>query len=461
MATTSTAPKEPTMPAKKRAPRRRFGSIRQRGRTFQARFKGLDGKDYAQGGFTTRQQAELWLSKEEEAQEQDRKGYTKWLPPEEREERQARAGLTVDDLITEYYEYKKPTLERSTYDSYMKLARNRLNGERAKGINKEAKRFMALPVVDVRKDDAYRWWRGMVKATPNTTRSNTRAYVELRAAFAYATDLEIIDRNPIEIPDATKGKKKRTKDYYLPTDEEIQDILNNVAEEYKVLASLVFFHGLRIGEALALERKDIEITTEKDGAQHGVIHVRQNSQWIENNRETGEKGYMNLQSTKTEAGKRDVPIMQAHIPFYVTHLEKYAATTPSIARCDTVQGKTTKEVTWLTLAPRGGQYSTTNARDMLKAVARKCNENTGIHPHCGRYWLITRLAEQGAHLKEIGNLLGQEDMQTIYDIYMKVRAGRTTELMDMVNTTLEPTRVASLEKQRKKKNKANKVKKGA
>ena len=62
--------------------------------------------------------------------------------------------------------------------------------------------------------------------------------------------------------------------------------------------------------------------------------------------------------------------------------------------------------------------------------------NPDIDPHTGRNWLITRLAEQGAHLKEIGALLGQDDLATIMDVYMKVRAGRTQALMERVNDTL-------------------------
>ena len=59
-----------------------------------------------------------------------------------------------------------------------------------------------------------------------------------------------------------------------------------------------------------------------------------------------------------------------------------------------------------------------------------------IDPHCGRNWLITRLAEQGAHLKEIGQLLGQDDISTILGVYMKVRAGRVDTLMDRVDQSI-------------------------
>ena len=77
-----------------------------------------------------------------------------------------------------------------------------------------------------------------------------------------------------------------------------------------------------------------------------------------------------------------------------------------------------------------------NVRELERAEI-KAGVSTEIDPHCGRNWLITRLAEQGAHLKEIGRLLGQDDVSTILDVYMKVRAGRTTTLMEKVNGSLD------------------------
>lgn len=78
----------------------------------------------------------------------------------------------------------------------------------------------------------------------------------------------------------------------------------------------------------------------------------------------------------------------------------------------------------------------TSFRSVLTRAEERAGVTTEIDPHCGRNWLITRLAEQGAHLKEIGALLGQDDVATILDVYMKVRAGRTTTLMERVNNSL-------------------------
>lgn len=56
-----------------------------------------------------------------------------------------------------------------------------------------------------------------------------------------------------------------------------------------------------------------------------------------------------------------------------------------------------------------------------------------ITPHYGRNFIITRLAEAGATPREIGRILGQEDVSTIVNVYMKSREARPVELMRRVD----------------------------
>lgn len=95
-----------------------------------------------------------------------------------------------------------------------------------------------------------------------------------------------------------------------------------------------------------------------------------------------------------------------------------------------------RTITPLTVTAAGAPVMDTSFRSRLNTAETRAGVTTEIDPHCGRNWLITRLAEQGAHLKEIGALLGQSDLETIMKVYMKVRAGRTDTLMDKVNDSL-------------------------
>lgn len=84
---------------------------------------------------------------------------------------------------------------------------------------------------------------------------NQKAYKRLKAACAAAVDRELIPVNPVEIKAA--GIRVKPEEKYLPSDEELKAIIEHMPARYKALTSLVLFHGLRIGEALALEQRHV------------------------------------------------------------------------------------------------------------------------------------------------------------------------------------------------------------
>ena len=63
----------------------------------------------------------------------------------------------------------------------------------------------------------------------------------------------------------------------------------------------------------------------------------------------------------------------------------------------------------------------TSFRSVLGRAVGRAGASERIRPHSGRRWLVTRLAEKGAHVKEISKLLGDEDLEVIMSIYMQVR----------------------------------------
>jgi len=125
--------------------------------------------------------------------------------------------------------------------------------------------------------------------------------------------------------------------------------------------------------------------------------------------------------------------MAADVPLFLEHLEKYAPTSSTVVRAP--EGE--RDAFLFTATNAGKMVMDTSYRSVLARAKQRAGVSPDINPHTGRNWLITRLAEQGAHLKEIGRLLGQDDVTTILNVYLKVRAERTTSLMDKVNDTLE------------------------
>lgn len=414
---------------KKRRTRRGFGGIRElKSGRFQASYEGPDGvRHKGKSTFPTRGDAEGWLAAEKKLIDLD-----VWKPPLQREQQQLASQVTVGEWMDQFHEileHRPRPPRRSTMQNYRRVTRNRITQPIAPGdAIDDITRLAGVPLVKLSKGDVYRWWDGVQRAYSDAQTINQQAYKRLRAACEEATRREMITVNPVQVPEA--GRRVQPKEKYLPNDVELQAILEAVPERYRVLTSLMLMHGLRIGEALALEKSDVVVTWLPVPFMPRVaVKVRQNAQRLSDDEG---RTFMFIQPPKSDAGYREVPIMSSQVPIFLEHLVVH------------VPGETTEVESWqgeravhlLTATRTGGLMMDTSYRSILTRAEQKARVSTEIDPHCGRNWLITRLAEQGAHLKEIGRLLGQEDVTTILDVYLSVRAGRTTSLMDAVNASI-------------------------
>ena len=104
----------------------------------------------------------------------------------------------------------------STMQYYRKVTQNRITERLEPGdAVPDITRLVDLPLVQLIKGDVYRWWDGVQRAYPNAQTTNMHAYKRLRAAFADAVRRELIEKNPVDIPEA--GKRVETKRSTCPT----------------------------------------------------------------------------------------------------------------------------------------------------------------------------------------------------------------------------------------------------
>lgn len=414
--------------ARKKAGRSSFGRVRQKGKRWYAEYTGPDAAIHTPGhSFANKIDADGWIAAERRLIDLDT-----WEPPKARRAKEEASGETVGQWLDRFHdllEQRPIPLVPSTMQNYRRVARVRITQPSGPGADdKDVYSLRDIPLAKLTKADVYRWWDGVQRCYPNAHTINQQAYKRLKAACAGAVEREMIEANPVDIKEA--GKRVQPKEKYLPTDAEIAAILEHVPDRYRALTSLMLHHGLRIGEAIALERDDVEVEHQPGASVPRVtVRVKQNAQRI-----SGDNGvYMMVQPPKTRAGYREVPIMAADVPIFLEHLEKYAPEVPTVVR--TTEGE--RSAVLFTATAAGGMVMDTSFRSVLGRAKERAGVSPDIDPHTGRNWLITRLAEQGAHLKEIGRLLGQDDVTTILNVYLKVRAERTTSLMEKVSRTLE------------------------
>ncbi len=414
----------------------KFGSLRKLpSGKIQARYNHQSKTHKAPETFSTRRRATAWLAEEEKLIEFD-----EWTPPSHREQQKAKAAEqanihtpTVGEWFNIYYaslSNRPKPIKQSTLQNYKRTVSNRITAPLPPGdANLDITRLAYIPITELKKDDIYRWWDAINAEYPTIT-TNQRAYKCLSSAMKHAVERELIPANPVQIKTASVRVKPKEK--YLPSDAELEAIMEATSPRYKVLTSLTLFHGLRIGEAIGLERRHVKVHGAVPYAPRVVVTVEQNAQRLTETLEDGSRHtYLMWQTPKTESGYRDVPIMRRHTMLFLEHLAAYEP-----VECEIRSTDGPRTITPLTVTAAGAPVMDTSFRSRLNTAETRAGVTTEIDPHCGRNWLITRLAEQGAHLKEIGALLGQSDLETIMKVYMKVRAGRTDTLMDKVNDSL-------------------------
>lgn len=410
------------------APRRRqFGTIEPlpSGR-YRAYYKGPDGARHkAPRTYQSPDDAATWLRAEQRLIEFD-----EWTPPATRTQSREDKARTTGQWLDEWLELRShgpDALEPSTLQDYRKDIRLRITH-----VDGKAARLRDIPLTQLTKRDIAAWWDDITTHHPATACYNT--YKRLRAALNAAVDRDMIPTNPATLKEATKRPKSKKKQ--LPTRQVLQDIVDTldhtkprVDGSHKLIAILTFFHGLRIGEALGLRLGDIE-----DQGETILIHIRGNCY---RSKEKG-IGMVRKDTVKTDAGYRTIPIFPAFHDDVRWHLKHRAAGRRDAMLFTTGAGKIVTDTSYRSILDR--------------AKMRAGHKGVTITPHYGRNWVITTLAEAGMPIPAIGEFLGQRDLRTITEVYMRATDDRKAAVLDAVNATLTvPDGVGDLDAKRQEK----------
>lgn len=379
--------------------RNSWGSTRKlpSGRT-QARYTGPDGGTYkAPNTFPDELSALGWLA--DKRREID---LGVWVPPNQEPKRSI---PTVGEMVSHWLqqceaEVTTGEMRETSLVTYTNIVEKRITPYTD---------LTGTPVDELTSVMVSSWWQKITTDFPTTPDRNKRAYSKLKTVVGLAVEYGYLSYNPVQVKAARKRAPSKRKK--LPSTEELQAILDQVADRFKLGVCLCLFHGIRVGEMLALQAKHFEATP---GGGLG-IRIEGNLQRVPN----GKGGVMmKWQPPKTEAGYRVVPVLAEFVPLVRRHLREF----------------TNGPEDYATTTAKGTIMMDTSFRSVFSLARDKANVDPEITPHYGRNWLITRLAEAGATPKEIGRILGQEDVSTIVGVYMRVREQRPADLMNKIKT---------------------------
>ncbi|MFD9000710.1 tyrosine-type recombinase/integrase [Streptomyces sp. NPDC059582] len=221
--------------APKRRSRRNFGRVRKlpSGR-YQARYPGPDGVlRPAERTFATTADADRWLAKKRIEIEGGR-----WLDPAE--------GQTIlRDWAARWLAAVSPQLKHTTQASYRSLINSVITPTLG---DRELSSLRPMTVTE--------WVAGM--RTKGLSASRIRqAYRVLSQIMQSAADNDMIAQTPCR---GVKLPRMPETEPHIVTPLEASRIVGNAAKPHDLLIALLAFAGLRVGEAFALRRVDIDVS---------------------------------------------------------------------------------------------------------------------------------------------------------------------------------------------------------
>lgn len=295
--------------------------------------------------------------------------------------KQQEEGSLFADIADEWWQQKEPTLSPNSLRNYIPAK------ERA------VQQFGTVRIHAI---------------TPAEIESYITAFGQTHAAKTTSTQLNIINQImryarihgyvesvPTDILQIPRGLKKTPR--LLPSERDVAAVQNHT--DYPVMglfAYLLMYSGLRRGEALALQYRDIDRTAKK-------IYVEKSLCAYKNN--------PIIKTPKTEAGRREVPLVDALI--------------------DAIpEGKPGDYI-----FQRNGHLITDSDFDTLWGWYQK-EANITATPHQLRHWFATLLYDAGIDKFEAARYMGHTTAQ-MTEIYTHISKSRSAHSLDRLNSAIK------------------------
>lgn len=285
--------------------RRGWGAIRSRkvkgGVSYYASYRDpVDGSERvtAPHAFSSREDAEGWLAAERRLVESG-----SWIHPRERLERARREREAVEARAVSFGEFAERWLVRKVRDDKVK-PRTRATYRHLLDRHLLPV-FGGTPVRDITPDMVASWYESLA-GTPG---ARAGAYGLLKRVLASACEPPdpLLEFNPCHI---RGGATLRSAERPVVGPGAVAAIAGRMPAEYRLAVSLAFWLSLRLGEVLALRRRDIDLERRVAHVTHALSYTK-------------EDGFVDS-TPKTEAGVRDIPIPGPLMGDIRAHLDEHA-----------------------------------------------------------------------------------------------------------------------------------------
>jgi len=229
-----------------------------------------------------------------------------------------------------------------------------------------------------------------------------KAYRLLRAVLNTAVhEDELIRVNPCRVPG---GDKEHSAERPVLTVGQVLSLTNSVPERYRAMIMLSTFGCLRWGEAIALQRDDVDLDARTVSVTKAYSEVN--------------GSILLVGPTKSRAGVRTVSLPELVVPYLRDHLAKFTPTTANAL---------------IFTGGRGGVLRRSNFRTGTR-WAQTCTTLgfPGLHFHDLRHTGNTLAAQTGTSLRDLMTRMGHDSPRAAL-IYQHASSGADRAIAEALN----------------------------
>lgn len=323
--------------------------------------------------------------------------------------------ITVNELAISYIErYAKPYVRSSTLKNYQGYFNNYISNSRLGKM--KVSRTAADDVQDFINDF------GCTGLSAKTVK-NCIAF--LNAVFSQAVRNRLIMYNPC---DGVRLPKIKAKERPLISEEEYKILLSSAETQTMRTGIAVLGEGLRIGELLALQWKDL---TEVDEVTVLNINKSLKREYLfddTSEKKKGSKTAITMSDTKTDSSVRQIPV----IPSVLTELEKLKTEQKRLVGELGIQFSEDYFII-SAINENGFKYVTP---DKFRADFSKCVQRAGLSkevtPHALRRYTSSTLIRHGANPVAVAKLLGHSSSTTTLTYYSRENLKGTLDAVKLL-----------------------------
>jgi integrase len=324
---------------------------------------------------------------------------------------------TVETAMRNWLEDRKPKVKRVTFVTYERAARYICEPVTTEdgaithpGLGKI--KLTDLPTAEIR-----RWYNALRERSGHYSANRAKSF--LKAALDLAA--EDFGIRPPAMPKIDRVRGKANKKILTP--EQIAKVIAaaKADPERGVYVATPFLTGMRIGEMLGLQWRDIDF-------ERNEIHIRRVQ---ENNGKTFEK-------TKTEAGMRIIPMGTTLRAMLLDWRERCPRLNGELVRVFPTRGK---RQPW-PLPRRGGGgallYSNYRVQIWMPFLAMLALPE--VTPHSARHSYISTLQAAGIEVATVAKLAGHANPVTTLSVYSHAMRGGdiTRDVLEKASTYAHP-----------------------